>query len=145
MSNDAAPERSMVAQDRHYATALSEIKSGRKSSHCMWYIFPQIDGLGYSEMAKCYAIKDLPEATAFLAHDLPGARLIDISKAILTLPGSNATQIMGSPDDPKLRSSMTLFSEVPGADPVFEAVLHRFFHGHKDQATLEILDSVQNT
>lgn len=139
MSNEAALQRFLDAQERDYATALSEIKSGGKRSHWMWYIFPQIDGLGYSEMTKRYAIKDLPEATAYLAHGLLGARLIAISKALLELSGSNATQVMGSPDDLKLRSSMTLFSQVPGADPVFEAVLHKFFRGKKDPSTMEIL------
>jgi uncharacterized protein (DUF1810 family) len=132
-------KRFLDAQQRDYATALIEIKAGHKRSHWMWYIFPQVTGLGFSEMSKRFAIKDLPEATAYLHHPVLGARLIEISKALLTLSGNNATTIMGSPDDMKLRSSMTLFSVVPVADPVFEAVLKKFFGGKKDQATLQLL------
>ena len=132
-------KRFLDAQARDYATALAEVKSGRKRSHWIWYIFPQISGLGFSEISKRYAIKDLPEATAYLSHSVLGFRLIEISKVLLDLSGNNATQIMGDPDDLKLRSSMTLFSIVPGADPVFDAVLKKFFGGQKDQATLKLL------
>jgi uncharacterized protein (DUF1810 family) len=139
MGNSSNLKRFLDAQTRDYATALTEIKSGRKRSHWMWYIFPQIDGLGYSEMAKRYAIPDLPEAAAYLAHSTLGPRLIEISEALLTLPGTDANEVMGSPDDLKLRSSMTLFSLVPGADRVFEAVLKKYFDGQKDPATLQII------
>jgi uncharacterized protein (DUF1810 family) len=135
MNNDL--NRFITAQEGIYQTALSEIKSGRKRSHWMWFIFPQIQGLGYSDMAKRYAIKDLPEAAAYLTHPVLGLRLIEISKALLTLPENNPNQIMGSPDDMKLRSSMTLFSIVAGADMVFEAVLKKLFNGQKDTATLQ--------
>jgi uncharacterized protein (DUF1810 family) len=106
-------KRFLDAQAGDYATALAEISNGSKRSHWMWYIFPQIDGLGYSEMAKRYAISDLPEAAGYLAHPVLGPRLVEISKALLTLPGNNATAVMGSPDNLKLRSSMTLFSPCP--------------------------------
>jgi uncharacterized protein (DUF1810 family) len=132
-------KRFLDAQQRDYATALIEIKAGHKRSHWMWYIFPQVTGLGFSEMSKRFAIKDLPEAAAFLNHPILGKRLIEITNELLALPGNNATTIMGSPDDIKLRSSMTLFSVVPVADPVFEAVLKKFFGGKKDQATLQLL------
>ena len=138
MSNDNL-KRFIDAQQRDYATALTEIKSGRKRSHWIWYIFPQIAGLGYSEMSKRYAIKDLSEAIAYLAHPVLGSRLIAISTALLSLNGNNGTQVMGSPDDLKLRSSMTLFSLVPGADPVFEAVLKKYFDSKKDSATLQVI------
>jgi len=105
----------------------------------MWYIFPQIAGLGYSEMSKRYAIKDLPEAKAYLADPVLGRRLIEISQVLLALPGNNATRVMGSPDDMKLQSSMTLFALVPGANPVFEAVLKKYFNGEKDKATLQLV------
>jgi uncharacterized protein (DUF1810 family) len=137
MNNDL--NRFITAQEGIYQTALSEIKSGRKRSHWMWFIFPQIQGLGYSDMAKRYAIKDLPEAAAYLTHPVLGPRLIEISKALLTLPENNPNQIMGSPDDMKLRSSMTLFSLVAGADLVFEAVLKKLFNGQKDTATLQMI------
>jgi uncharacterized protein (DUF1810 family) len=132
-------KRFLDAQSRDYATALTEIRQGRKRSHWMWYIFPQIGGLGYSEMAKRYAISDLPEASEYLSHPVLGARLIEISKALLALPGSNSNAVMGSPDDLKLRSSMTLFSLVPGADPIFEAVITKYFKGEKDKATLQLI------
>lgn len=101
--------------------------------------FPAVGGLGYSETAKRYAIKDLPEAAAYLAHPVLGNRLTAISKVVLGLPGNNASQLMGNPDDLILRSSMTLFSLVPGADQVFEAVLKKYFDGEKDKATLQLL------
>lgn len=129
--------RFLEAQERDYETALSEIKAGRKRSHWMWYIFPQMAGLGYSEMAQRYAITGLPEASAYLKHLVLGARLIKISNALLALSINNATNVMGSPDDLKLQSSMTLFSLVPGADPVFDAVLKKYFKGEKDRATLQ--------
>ena len=131
--------RFLDAQAGDYTTALSEIRAGRKRSHWMWYIFPQIGWLGYSDMARRYAIKDLPEAAGYLAHPILGPRLIEISQVLLTLRGSNATAVMGSPDDLKLRSSMTLFSMVPGADPVFEAVIKKYFDGERDKATLQFL------
>lgn len=132
-------KRFLDAQAGNYAVALAEVSSGRKRSHWMWYIFPQIGGLGYSDMARKYAIKDLPEAAEYLAHPVLGARIVEISRALLELPGSNATAVMGSPDDIKLRSSMTLFSLVPGADPVFEAVIRKFFNGETDRSTLQLL------
>ncbi|SDE35601.1 Uncharacterized protein, DUF1810 family [Mucilaginibacter pineti] len=132
-------KRFLNAQQRDYATALSEIKSGRKRSHWMWYIFPQIAGLGYSDMAKRFAIADLSEATEYLAHPVLGKRLKEIAAALLELDSHNATQVMGSPDDLKLRSSMTLFALVEGTDSVFTAVLKKFFDGHKDPATLQLV------
>jgi uncharacterized protein (DUF1810 family) len=132
-------KRFIDAQESSYAIALSEIKSGRKRSHWMWYIFPQIKGLGFSETSMYYAIKDIEEAEEFLRHPILGNRLIEISKELLKLESNNAHQILGSPDDIKLHSSMTLFSSVPGASPVFEDVLRKFFNGEKDNKTLQIL------
>ncbi|MES2268562.1 MAG: DUF1810 domain-containing protein [Bacteroidota bacterium] len=132
-------KRFLEAQSKDYAVALAEIRNGRKRSHWMWYIFPQVAGLGYSGMSSRYAIRGLTEAVEYLAHPVLGARLVEISKALLALPGSNATTVMGSPDDLKLRSSMTLFSLVPGADPVFEAVIGKYFQGEKDKATLKLI------
>jgi uncharacterized protein (DUF1810 family) len=132
-------KRFIDAQEGSYATALSEIKSGRKRSHWMWYVFPQIKGLGFSETSMFYGIKDIEEAEEFLRHPILGSRLIEISKELLKLESNNAHQILGSPDDIKLHSSMTLFSSVPGASPVFEQVLRKFFNGEKDNKTLQIL------
>jgi uncharacterized protein (DUF1810 family) len=132
-------QRFLDAQGRDYQTALGEIKAGRKRSHWMWYIFPQVQGLGYSSMAQHYAIADAREAAAYLAHLTLGPRLVEISRALLALPGSNATAVMGTPDDLKLRSSMTLFAKVPGADAVFQQVLDKFFGGRPDEQTLRRL------
>ena len=131
--------RFLDAQATDYAQALTEIKAGRKRSHWMWYIFPQIQGLGFSSTSQHYAINDLAEATAYLAHPVLGKRLVEISTVLLGLASRNATQVLGTPDDVKLKSSMTLFAAVPGADPVFEAVLAKFFAGAADTKTLQLL------
>lgn len=132
-------ERFMEAQERNYATAFSEMKKGRKQSHWMWYIFPQLKGLGFSSTSQFYGIKDLGEAKAFLMHPVLGARLISICNELLQLHTTNATQVMGSPDDLKLRSSMTLFAVLPDTDPVFQQVLEKFFKGIKDTKTLQLI------
>jgi len=139
MSAQPNLQRFLDAQRTDYATALAEITAGRKRSHWMWYIFPQMRGLGFSDMAHRYGIRDAAEAAAYLAHPVLGTRLLEISQALLALPGSNATAIIGSPDDMKLRSSMTLFGAVPGADAVFQAVLDKFFEGQPDAKTLQLL------
>jgi len=139
MPNDYNLERFIDAQRTDYAVALAEIKSGKKESHWMWYIFPQILGLGYTSVSILYAIKDIKEATAYLNHEILGTRLIEISNALLQLETDDARKIFGSPDNMKLRSSMTLFSLVPGADKVFQAVLDKFFNGKKDERTLQLL------
>jgi uncharacterized protein (DUF1810 family) len=131
-------QRFIDAQQNDFAIALAEIKRGRKQSHWMWYIFPQIQGLGLSSTSRYYAIKDLQEAADYLAHPVLGKRLMEISSALLVLDESNATRILGSPDDMKLKSSVTLFSLVPNADPVFKAVLEKFFEGKKDERTLQL-------
>jgi uncharacterized protein (DUF1810 family) len=132
-------QRFLDAQATDYAPALAEIKSGRKRSHWMWYIFPQVQGLGFSETSRFYGIKDLAEATAYLQHPVLGSRLVSICEELLKLPGSNATSIMGSPDDMKLKSSMTLFGAVPAAAPVFQQVLAKFFGGVPDSKTLQLV------
>ena len=132
-------ERFIAAQKAVYQTALQELKEGMKKSHWMWYIFPQIQGLGFTETSRFYAIKDLKEASDYLAHRVLGPRLILAANTLLSLEGHNAHKIFGSPDDLKLHSSMTLFSLAPGADPVFEAVLQKYFEGRKDNKTLKVL------
>lgn len=131
-------DRFLDAQENDYSRALSEIRNGRKQSHWMWYIFPQISGLGFSETAKFYSIKNLQEAAAYLDHPVLSRRLIDIANAMLRIDGKTANQVLGSPDDMKLRSSMTLFSLLPNADPVFQAVLDKFFDGTPDQRTVDL-------
>ncbi len=142
MSPQKNLERFISAQAINYDEALKEIQNGRKTTHWMWYVFPQVQGLGNSEMARRYAIADLEEAEAYLAHPALGARLIQISKAMLSLPGNDAYNILGSPDDMKLRSCMTLFSKVPGADPVFREVLTKFYNGQEDERTLRVLNTL---
>ena len=115
-------ERFVQAQADSYARALRDIKSGRKTSHWMWYIFPQLSGLGHSQTARYYAIRDRAEAEAYLAHPVLGKRLLEISSELLKLESSDATAVMGWPDDLKLKSSMTLFSLV-SREPVFRQVL----------------------
>lgn len=131
-------DRFLTAQERSYDAALSEIKNGRKRSHWMWYIFPQIAGLGMSSTAQYYSIADIEEAREYITHPVLGARLLEISRALLTLDGSDATAVMGYPDDLKLRSSMTLFAQV-SEDPVFNAVIDKFYGGRPDTRTLHIL------
>jgi len=136
---DNSLKRFTDAQENSYAAAFSEIQQGRKKSHWMWFIFPQIAGLGFSETSRYYAIKDLTEAAGFLKHPVLGPRLINISRELLSLKTNNAHQVFGSPDDLKLHSSMTLFSSLPDADPVFQLVLEKFFNGRKDIKTLQII------
>ena len=125
---------------RHdYETALAEIRRGRKTSHWMWYIFPQLKGLGHSPTAQYYSIENLGEAEAFLAHPVLGAHLVEISRALLALETNNADLVFGYPDNLKLRSSMTLFAQVREADSVFGQVLDKFFEGKPDQRTLALL------
>lgn len=131
--------RFIEAQAKSYATALSEIKSGRKHSHWMWYIFPQLKGLGYSPTAQYYAIEDLKEATDYLQHSQLGSNLIRVSKALYELEGKTANEIFGAPDDLKLRSSMTLFSQVRDTHPIFRQILDKYFGGKRDPLTLELL------
>jgi uncharacterized protein (DUF1810 family) len=132
-------QRFIDAQESVYAVALSEIENGRKRSHWMWFIFPQIAGLGFSATSKLYAIKNMDEAAAYLQHPILGNRLFIISQELLKLGNNNAHSIFGSPDDIKLQSSMTLFSSVHNSDMVFGLVLEKFFKGIKDPNTLAIL------
>ncbi|MBG6234466.1 uncharacterized protein (DUF1810 family) [Pedobacter sp. CAN_A7] len=131
-------ERFVKAQQKEFEAALSEVKNGRKQSHWMWYIYPQLQGLGFSETTRFYAIKDIEQAKEYLEHQILGARLVLISEELLKLDLS-ARQVFGSPDDLKLHSSMTLFAEVQGANPIFEQVLQKFFKGQKDNKTLSLL------
>ena len=123
-----------------YERALGELQNGCKESHWMWFIFPQIRGLGHSPMAQRFAIADFAEAKAYLQHPVLGARLKECCAALLVVEEKSASEIMGYPDDLKLRSSMTLFSLGEGTkDSIFTRVLTRFFEGESDAATLERL------
>ncbi|HTE02474.1 MAG TPA: DUF1810 domain-containing protein [Mucilaginibacter sp.] len=140
MAADSELKRFVDAQQRDYEVALAEIKNGRKRGHWMWYVFPQIRGLGFSSTSQHYAIHDLNEAQSYLRHPILGQRLVEICKALLELDGSNAHLVFGSPDDLKLKSSMTLFAAVPGSDLVFQQVLEKYYQGKMDIPTLTLLD-----
>lgn len=132
-------QRFVKAQEKSYDVALGELRAGRKRSHWIWFIFPQIDGLAYSWTAKHYAIKSLDEAQAYLDHPVLGPRLTACTAAVLAIPLQPIRQILGAPDDLKLRSSMTLFECVSAREAAFGQVLTKFYAGERDQRTLEIL------
>ncbi len=131
--------RFVDAQAGVYEGALGEIRSGRKRTHWMWFVFPQVEGLGQSSTSRHFAIADRGEARAYLAHPVLGARLVECMRAVLEAPGDSATDIFGTPDDLKLRSCATLFASVAGPGSVFEQVLARFFDGVPDARTKELL------
>lgn len=137
MSNDL--ERFLKAQEKDYDIALNEVRSGRKKSHWIWYIFPQISGLGFSSTSKYYSIKDKKEAEDYLKNKVLRNRLLEISNALLELDSDDATYIMGYPDDLKLKSCMTLFSLVSDEE-VFQKVLNKFYDGEKDEMTISLLN-----
>lgn len=134
-------DRFLTAQQDSYKTALREIQSGQKVSHWMWYIFPQIAGLGYSQMAQYYAIRDIEEAKEYLKNDILRRRLLEISQALLETESDDAAYVMGRPDDLKLKSSMTLFLLAEPECQVFQKVLDKFFQGEKDEKTERILSA----
>ena len=138
MQTEPDLQRFLTAQEKVYPVALEEIRNGRKRTHWMWYIFPQVRGLGSSSYSTFYGIADLKEAEAFLNHPILGKRIQEIAMALLDQETNDARAIFGSPDDLKLRSSMTLFSSLSQAPPVFQKVLEKFFDGAKDQRTLEL-------
>ncbi len=131
--------RFLDAQKNDYETALNEIKAGKKRSHWMWYIFPQIAGLGFSETSKYYAIKDIDEASQYLNHEILGKRLKEICIELLNLEEDNAFTIFGSPDYLKLKSSMTLFEQTETDSDIYQKVLDKFFEGQTDHKTIELL------
>ena len=131
-------ERFVDAQAPVYAQVLSELVQGRKRSHWMWFIFPQIAGLGHSAMARHFAVSSRDEAAAYLAHPVLGPRLIECVSRVLAIDGKTINEILGSPDDLKFRSSMTLFSTVSD-NPVFDLALRKFYEDAEDERTLEIL------
>jgi uncharacterized protein (DUF1810 family) len=137
--------RFVQAQEQEYERALAEIRSGRKHSHWMWYIFPQFDGLGFSSTSRRYSIKSAAEATAYLGHPVLGPRLIECAEAVLGIDGRSALEIFGSPDDVKLRSCATLFECMSPAGSVFERVLDKYFQGRRDSRTLSLLGIAPET
>jgi uncharacterized protein (DUF1810 family) len=133
--------RFVRAQENDYERALSEISSGQKRTHWMWYIFPQFDGLAFSSTSRHYSIKSVEEARAYLDHPVLGPRLRECVAAVVGIEGRSAAQIFGSPDDLKLKSCATLFACVSPPDSVFDRLLARFFQGQRDEKTLQLLRS----
>lgn len=134
-------DRFLEAQERMYETALNEIKNGKKKSHWMWYIFPQLRGLGSSRMSYVYGINGIEEARAYLKHPVLSARFIEITEALLTHKGKDIYDIMGDIDDMKLQSSMTLFAFISEKNSVFFQVLECFYDGKMDEYTLKLIET----
>jgi uncharacterized protein (DUF1810 family) len=132
-------QRFLAAQDPIYATVVAELRAGRKESHWMWFIFPQLAGLGSSAMAERYAIRDQEEAAAYLAHPILGARLRECAELVLAVQGRTIHEILGAPDDLKLCSCATLFAAVSDEGSVFEWLLAKYYDGAEDERTLELL------
>ena len=126
-----------MAQAPIYDRALRELRAGRKQSHWMWFVFPQIAGLGHSAMAQTYAIESLEEARAYLAHPVLEPRLRECCQAVLDVQGKSAHEIFGSPDDVKFRSCLTLFARAAPDETLFRAALNKYFGGEEDALTLE--------
>ncbi len=132
--------RFVSAQEGVYDRALAELREGFKQSHWMWFIFPQIDGLGFSSTTRFYSLKGLEEARQYLAHPVLGARLLACTEAVLAVRGRTVSEIFGSPDDMKLQSSMTLFEFVSGPGSVFGRVLDTYYQGKRDTRPLQIVN-----
>ncbi|WP_029269805.1 DUF1810 domain-containing protein [Flavobacterium sp. KJJ] len=133
--------RFLDAQNKLYLVALDEIKKGKKESPWMWFIFPQIKGMGSSDNSKFYAIKSADEAIAFLEHPILGKHLVEITEELIKKEEKTAEEIFGMPDDEKLKSCMTLFASIQNTQPVFQEVLHKYFDGSSDFHTLQLLYS----
>jgi len=146
MSDEFDLERFVRSQDAGgtYTQALAELRNGRKVSHWMWFVFPQIAGLGRSATAREFALSSVREAQAYLGHEVLGPRLRESTAVVAALGGRTAVQVFGSVDALKLRSSMTLFSVAAPEEPVFAQVLHTFFAGQPDQASLDLIDKQHN-
>lgn len=132
--------RFTMAQQDVYSRVLAELRSGEKRSHWMWYIFPQLAGLGRSATSERYAISGLEEARQYISHHVLGARLVECAEAVLAIEDRSVSQIFGYPDDRKLKSSMTLFANVSDSRSVFLRVLAKYFDGMLDELTLALLD-----
>ena len=139
MSNENDLQRFVDAQEPRIADATAELRAGRKRTHWMWFVFPQLRGLGHSQMAWHFGIASRDEAAAYLAHPLLGPRLCECVELVLAVRGRTAHEIFGSPDDMKLCSCLTLFGEVAGGDSVFDRALRQYYRGQPDPATLDLL------
>jgi uncharacterized protein (DUF1810 family) len=139
MSDAFDLDRFVEAQEAVYEDVLAELRAGRKASHWMWFVFPQIEGLGHSAMAQHYAIRSREEAAAYLAHPVLGPRLRECTRLVNAAEGRTASQIFGYPDDLKFRSSMTLFAQATTGNAEFAEAIRKYFGGEYDRATLERL------
>lgn len=142
MTHQRDLNRFLRAQEPVYHQVLAELRQGEKRSHWMWFIFPQLAGLGHSAMARRYAIESLDEAVHYLAHPVLGARLLECTQAVLSLNARTAAQIFGATDAMKLRSSATLFARVSPPESAFHRVLEQYFDSSPDQKTIELLGQV---
>jgi uncharacterized protein (DUF1810 family) len=133
-------KRFLIAQEGVYERAIAELKDGQKRTHWIWFIFPQIDGLGYSPTAKRYSIKSLEEAQQYLDHPVLGKRLLECTEAVIALRGGSVSEIFVYPDDLKFKSSMTLFEKIAGTGSVFSLALDKYCHGERDATTLGLLE-----
>ena len=133
------PDRFVQAQDAVYERVRRELREGRKRGHWMWFVFPQLSGLGFSAMAQRYSIASLGEAAAYLEHPILGPRLIECSELVNQVEGRTVNEIFGTPDDLKFHSSMTLFASIPDAPPAFDAALAKYFGGAPDRMTAKML------
>jgi uncharacterized protein (DUF1810 family) len=136
--------RFVKAQAQDYDQALTEIRAGRKHSHWMWYVFPQIQGLGTSPTSRHFGIKSAAEASAYLAHPTLGPRLLECAESALRIQGRSALEIFGSPDDMKLRSCATLFASVSSSGSVFHRLIEKYFQGVRDERTIQLLEKSGN-
>jgi uncharacterized protein (DUF1810 family) len=134
-------KRFVAAQDSVYPQVVRELSAGQKRSHWMWFIFPQIAGLGFSAMARRFALRSRAEANAYLAHAVLGPRLIECTKLVLAVQDRTINEILGSPDDMKFRSSMSLFGAV-SENPIFDQAISVYYDGARDQATIDILQAL---
>lgn len=139
MADPFGLNRFVEAQEGVFEQACAELRRGRKTGHWMWFVFPQIAGLGFSEMSQRYAIRSLAEARVYLSHPVLGPRLREVSAIVLGIEGRTAYQIFGSPDDMKLRSSMTLFARATEENGAFLEVLRKYFGGVEDERTVELM------
>ncbi len=133
-------QRFVDAQDPVYDQVRSELKEGHKRSHWMWFVFPQIEGLGHTSLARKFAISSLDEATAYLKHPITGPRLIECTQLVINTTGRTIEQIFGYPDDLKFRSAMTLFARAATEESIFEDALRKYFKGDHDRLTIERLE-----
>ena len=139
MTDDFDLQRFVDAQEPVYGHVIDELAAGRKTSHWMWFVFPQVAGLGMSSMSRRYAISGLPEAAAYLAHPILGPRLRECTALVNAIQGRTIREIFGSPDDVKFRSCMTLFGEAAAGEEIFATALRTYFGGKPDSRTLAVL------